>query len=377
MQTAIREFIAQNQEQTLQIVRELCGIPAPSHFEHKRAEWCKKWFDENCGQGAYIDEALNVIFPLNCEGKDSVTVIVAHTDTVFPDLEPLPFREDEEKMYSPGVGDDTASVAVLMMTAKFFAERNIQPERGIMFVCNSGEEGLGDLKGTKKMFRDFGDRIGRFISFDSILNSVADRCVGSHRYEVEVKTEGGHSWGAFGKENAIAELAKIACEIYKLEVPKKDGSKTTYNVGTIEGGTSVNTIAQNAKMLCEYRSDNKDCIAYMQEQFERIFEEARSETVQVNVKKVGDRPCMNIDMEEIEKLKRIALPIIEDVIGEPVKCKSSSTDCNIPLSMGIPALCIGTNIHVGTHTREEWLDKASMTPGLEIGIRIAMAMGGK
>lgn len=376
MQTAIREYVQNHKEETLRIVRDLCGIPAPSHFEHKRAEWCKKWFDENCGQGAYIDEALNVIFPLNCEGKDSVTVIVAHTDTVFPDMEPMPFREDEERMYSPGVGDDTASVAVLMMAAKFFVEQKIQPERGVMFVCNSCEEGLGDLKGTKQMFKDFGHRIGRFISFDSSLTKITNRCVGSHRYEVEVKTEGGHSFGVFGKENAIAELAKIACEIYKLEVPKKDGTKTTYNVGTIEGGTSVNTIAQNAKMLCEYRSDDKDCIAYMQAQFERIFEEARSENVQVIVKKVGDRPCMNIDPEEVEKLKRIVLPIIEDVIGEPVTCKSSSTDCNVPLSMGIPALCVGTNIHVGSHTREEWLDKASMTPGLEIGIRIAMAMGG-
>lgn len=376
MQAAIRDYVAKSKEETLQIVRDLCGIPAPSHFEHKRAAWCKKWFDENCGQGAYIDEALNVIYPLNCEGKDSMTVFVAHTDTVFPDMEPMPFSEDEEKMYSPGVGDDTASVAVLLMVAKFFAQQKIQPECGILFVCNSCEEGLGDLKGTKQLFKDFAGRIGRFISFDSMIGHAADRCVGSHRYEVEVKTKGGHSFGAFGNKNAIAELSKIACEIYKLEVPKKEGAKTTYNVGTIEGGTSVNTIAQSAKMLCEYRSDDKDCIAYMQEQFERIFEQARGEEVQVIVNKVGDRPCMNIDPEEVEKLKRVILPLMEEVTGKPTVCKSSSTDCNVPLSMGIPALCIGTNIHGGSHTREEWLDKASMTPGLEIGIKVALVMGG-
>lgn len=375
MTNAISQYAQSHYEEALQIIRELCAIPAPSHFEQERAAWCKNWLDENCGEGAYIDEALNVIFPINCEGKDNLTVVVAHTDTVFPDRDPMPFQEDGEKMYAPGVGDDTASVAVLLLTAKFFAEHKIVPERGILLVCNSCEEGLGDLKGTKQLFRDFAGRIGRFISFDSNLDVIADRCVGSHRYEVEVLTEGGHSFGAFGRENAIAELAKIACEIYKLEVPKKEGARTTYNVGTVEGGTSVNTIAQNAKMLCEYRSDDVECMHFMQKEFQRIFQEIQNEKVQVNVKMVGDRPCMNIDPEEVEKLKGIAIPIIEDVIGKPVRCVSSSTDCNVPLSIGVPALCVGTNIHVGSHTREEWLDKASLIPGLEIGIKVAMAMG--
>lgn len=371
----MQNYISQNTEEAFRIIRELCGIPAPSHFEHERAAWCKKWLDENCGKGAYVDGALNVIYPINCEGKDSLTVMVAHTDTVFPDREPMPFREDGEKMYSPGVGDDTASVAVLLLTAKFFAENNIVPEKGIMFVCNSCEEGLGDLKGTKGLFKDFAGRIGRFIAFDSNLDVIADRCVGSHRYEVEVLTQGGHSFGAFGNENAIAALSKMVAEIYKLEVPKKEGTKTTYNVGTIEGGTSVNTIAQNAKMLCEYRSDDVQCMRFMQKEFQRIFQEAQTDKVQVNVTMVGDRPCGDIEEEKITKLKDIAMPIIEDVIGRQVRCESSSTDCNIPLSLGVPALCVGVNIHGGVHTREEWLDKTSLTPGLEIGIKIAMAMG--
>lgn len=370
----IKDYILQNKQQMLDTLKELCGIPAPSHFEHKRAEYCKNWLEKAGARGVYIDEALNVIFPLNCESSNEITVFAAHTDTVFPDMEPMPYFDDGEKIHCPGASDDTASVAVLMMMAKFFAEKNLVPEKGIMFVCNSCEEGLGNLKGTRQLFKDFDGRISRFISFDSDLKQVSDRCVGSHRYEVEVLTEGGHSFGAFGNDNAIAKLSEIVTEIYKINVPEAEGTRTTYNVGTITGGTSVNTIAQDAKMLCEYRSDNRACLDIMQARFEAIFEAARSQKVQIHVKKVGDRPCSNIDSEKVEALKQIAIPIIEEVIGEKVSFKSSSTDCNIPLSLGVSALCIGVNIHSGIHTREEWVDKASLLPGLEIAIKLGRAL---
>ncbi len=368
----IKCYITQNTSQMYQMLKELCGVPAPSHFEHKRAEYCKNWLENIGAEGVYIDEALNVIFPLNCDDSDEITTFVAHTDTVFPDIEPMPYFDDGERIHCPGVSDDTASVVVLLMMAKFFVENKLVPQKGIMFVCNSCEEGLGNLKGTRQIFKDYTGRIARFISFDSNLNVVADRCVGSHRYEVEVLTEGGHSYGAFGNHNAIAKLSEMVAEIYKVEVPQKPGTRTTYNVGTISGGTSVNTIAQNAKMLCEYRSDDKECLEIMQHKFESIFEFARSEKVKVNVKKVGDRPCSNIESEKIEALKDIVVPIIEDVIGEKVSFNSSSTDCNIPLSLGVPALCVGVNMHKGIHTREEWVDKASISLGLEVAIKLGI-----
>lgn len=370
----IKSYITWHKEEMYQTLKELCEIPAPSHFEHKRAEYCKNWLENAGAEGVYIDDALNVIFPLNCKGSDEITVFVAHTDTVFPDMEPMTYFDDGEKIHCPGAADDTASVVVLMMMAKFFLENNLCPKRGIMFVCNSCEEGLGNLKGTRQLFKDFSGRISRFISFDSQLNTVSDRCVGSHRYEVEVLTEGGHSYGAFGNINAIAELSKMIDEIYKIDVPVKGESRTTYNVGTISGGTSVNTIAQNAKMLCEYRSDDRECLAAMEKKFEAIFKAARCEKVQVNVKKVGDRPCSNIDSSKVEALKKKAVPIIEKTIGETVSFESSSTDCNIPLSLGVPALCVGVNTHTGVHTREEWLEKASLIPGLEIAIKLGEAL---
>lgn len=372
---ALKQYVADHTQDMFAVLKDLCGIPAPSHFEHKRAEYCKKWLENAGAKGVYMDEALNVIFPLNCEGSNELTVFVAHTDTVFPDLEPLPYSEDEENIYCPGVGDDTISVVVLMFMAKFFIENNLKPDKGMLFVCNSCEEGLGDLKGTRQLFRDFEGRIKQFISFDSNLQYISDDCAGSHRYEVEVLTEGGHSFQAFGKPNANAILGEMIANIYKLEVPKKEGTKTTYNVGTISGGTSVNTIAQNAKMLCEYRSDNKDCLAEMKAKFETVFEAARGEGVTVNVTQVGNRPCSDIAPEKIDALKAVIGPVIESVIGMPVICKCSSTDCNIPLSLGIPALNIGVNNHFGTHTRQEYLVKNTVPVGLEVAIRVSTTLG--
>lgn len=374
MEEQIRGFIQQNQAKLLQTLAELCRIPAPSHFEQARAAYCKAWLEAAGATGVYIDAAQNVIFPLNCENSCDITVFVAHTDTVFPDKEPMPYRDDGERIHCPGAADDTASVAVLLMMARFFVEKRILPPKGILFVCNSCEEGLGDLKGTRELFRIYQGRIGRFISFDSDLNTVNDHCVGSHRYEVQVHTRGGHSFGDFGRKNAIAELAKLVDAIYNLEVPKKEGARTTYNVGEISGGTSVNTIAQNAGMLCEYRSDDRECLAVMQRHFERIFREADSEQVQVRVKQVGDRPCEAIEQERIRELKATVVPVIEGVIGCPVAFASSSTDCNIPLSLGIPALCVGVNRHAGIHTRQEWVEKASLVMGLEIAIRLGLAL---
>lgn len=365
-------YINQNFEATLELLRSLCHIPAPSHKEHARAKFCKNWLEDNGEKGVYIDEALNVIFPLNCEGSNEITVLAAHTDTVFPDMEPLPYQEDDEKIYCPGVGDDTASLAVLMMTAKFFIENQIHPSKGILFVCNSAEEGLGNLKGTRQLMKDYAGRIAQFITLDSNLNVMNTRCVGSHRYHVEVTTEGGHSFQKFGNPNAIAVLSDIISKIYQLQVPQLADSRTSYNVGTIEGGTSVNTIAQNASMLCEYRSDNEEALSTMQEKFENIFASAKTDGVQIQIEKIGDRPCAGqVDANRLNTFIFSCKKIIEEVICEPLILKSASTDCNIPLSLGIPAICIGVYRGAGSHTREEWVEKKSLKQGLEVALRIA------
>ena len=176
--------------------------------------------------------------------------------------------------------------------------------------------------------------------------------------------------GKFGTKNAIAALAEIVTKIYSTQIPKKEGKKLTYNVGTISGGTSVNTIAQNATMLCEYRSDDVELLAYMKEQFERIFDSVRSDEVKIDVKLVGDRPCASDKVDEagLEKLRQATRMAVKEVIGEEKVFDSSSTDCNIPMSLGIPAITIGTYIGSGAHTREEWIRKDSIPTGLEIAL---------
>lgn len=350
------------------MLRELCLIPAPSHFEHGRAEYCKQWLEKAGASGVYIDDALNVIFPFECEGRNDLTVFAAHTDTVFPDKEPMPYVDDGKRIHSPGVADDTASVVVLLMMARYFVERREESGGGILFVCNSCEEGLGNLKGTRKLFEEYGSRIKQFITFDSKLNVIIDRCVGSHRYEVTVTTEGGHSYNSFGSENAICEIARIIGEIYKTEVPKKENTRTTYNVGVISGGTSVNTVAQSAKMLCEYRSDDRECLEYMRQRFYRIFDGAKARGVRLKATVVGERPCGNTEEAKLAELKRTARSVVERVIHDKAFFVSGSTDCNIPLSLGVPAICVGVNKYCGIHTREEWVDKESMLSGLEIAI---------
>lgn len=374
----LKNYVENNKELLFKTLKELCLIPAPSHMEQKRAEYCKNWLESVGAKGVYIDEALNVVFPLNCENSNEITVVVAHTDTVFPDTEPMPYKDDGEKIYCPGVGDDTASLVVMLLTAKYLLENDIKPKKGVMFVCNSCEEGLGNLKGTRQIFKDYAGRIAQFLSFDSTLKAIADRCVGSHRYEVEVRTVGGHSFSAFGNPNAIAQLSQIVSDIYAIEVPKKGNSKTTYNVGIIEGGTSVNTIAQNAKMLCEYRSDNEECLGIMEQAFTDIFANAKARGVDIRVSKIGERPCMgNVDLNKVEKMSQICESIIHDVTGLQIHRKSSSTDCNIPLSLGIPALCIGVWTGGGAHTREEWIEKNSLPYGLEVGIKSVIALTGE
>ena len=369
----IKNYAKEHLDELLSLHKELCLIPAPSHKEDLRAAFCKEWFDKNCGEGAYIDEALNVVFPYGDCGGKSISVICAHTDTVFPDLEPMPYSDDGEFIRCPGVGDDTASVAVLMIVAKFFVEHKVEAKDGILFIANSCEEGLGNLKGIRKIFKDYEGKIKELISFDSKFPGVATKCVGSHRYLVEVLTEGGHSWGAFGKQNAIAEIAGIARAIYSIDMPKKDGERVTYNVGTISGGTSVNTIAQRAEMLCEYRSTDMELLNFMEKRFTEIFEAARIPGVTVNVTKVGDRPCMgDVDPAEQKRVSDIYADALREVTGLEITTHSSSTDCNIPLSLGIPAVSVGVYKGGGTHTREEWIEKSSMEPGLAIGIKTVL-----
>lgn len=370
----IKDYVEKNKELALNTVRELCHIPAPSFKESRRAEYCKKWLEDVGAKGVYIDDVNNCIFPMNCEGSNEFTVIAAHLDTVFLDTENYPeFHEDDDKIYCPGAGDNTAGVAILLLTAKYFIENEIVPEKGIMFVYNSCEEGLGNLVGMRALMKEYGSRTKQFITFDGYLGELYTVAVGSHRYEVEVKTEGGHSFMDFGNKNAICELSRIITDIYSIEIPKSPSAHTTYNVGMIEGGTSINSIAQSAKMFCEYRSDDIECLAQMQQQFECIFNQAKARGIDVTVRKIGDRPCKaDVDKDIENKLICAYKTAIKDIIGADAEECQGSTDANLPMSQGIASACMGVYSGEKLHTREEYLEKSSVVKGLEIGIKVAL-----
>ena len=353
------------QEELQQLIRDLCAIPAPSHHEEKRAEFCRKWFEENGFENVTIDPALNVLAPVNVTKDNKITVFMAHTDTVFPELTPLPFSEDEEYMYSPGVNDDTANLAVLMICARYFKNHFPGGKDGVLFVANSCEEGLGNLKGSRQIMADFDSRVKEFVTIDgTAFDRIVTQAVGSHRYKVTVKTEGGHSYGNFGNRNAIHVLSSMISMLYTVKVPQEGGSKTTYNVGLISGGTSVNTIAQDASMMYEYRSDNRNCLAKMQKFFEQTVEAFRLSGVTVEVELLGNRPCTGeLDPEAFGRLKNKVAQAIKETFGMDFREASSSTDANIPLSMGIPAVCISGCAGSGVHTRGEKLLKSSLLPG--------------
>lgn len=365
----ILQYIDSHADEALHLLLDLAQIPAPSNHEQQRAEFCLNWFRNKGAERAYIDDALNVIYPIGDTGQNDLMVFMAHSDVVFPDTTPLPLRVENGRIYCPGVGDDTANAVALLTVAGYLTEQKMTPKNcGVLLVINSGEEGLGNLKGSRKIMEDFGSRIKEFITFDGNANAVVVKAVGSRRYRVAVTTEGGHSYGKFGAPNAIAQLSQLISRLYEIQVP--DIGKTTYNVGTITGGTSVNTIAQHAEMLFEFRSDEREGLAIMQGYFEQIVEESRRNGVNISVEMVGDRPCgQNVDNSLLSSRAADAVRIH---YGFEPCFTSGSTDCNIPLSLGIPAICPGCILGAGAHTREEYVEIDSLLPGLKVAAQLIM-----
>lgn len=363
----VEAYINSIQAELVALIRDLCAIPAPSGKEERRAEFCRNWFVRNGFDQVKLDEALNVIVPVNIADDAPFTVVVAHTDTVFPDLEPMPIVETPGFIASPGVVDNTASLAVMMLCARYLRDNPPASRRGVLFVANSGEEGLGNLKGSRRIVRDYGKRIAEFVSLDApSLDHVVSSAVGSHRYRIIARTAGGHSFSNFGNRNAIEVLANLIEKFYQQEVPQDSGTHTTYNVGVISGGTSVNTIAQYAEMLYEYRSDSRNALEIMRKSFESIIASAQSPDAEIKVEMIGERPCAG----EVDNAKLSALQErVRDAIrrlGLIPKNVASSTDCNIPLSEGIPAVCFGVCRGTGCHTREEKLELASLPLGCRL-----------
>lgn len=370
----ILRYITEHSKEAYDLLLTLGRIPAPSNHEEQRAEFCKNWLQAQGAEGVYLDDALNVVYPVGCTGNNPVIVFMAHTDVVFGDTTPLPLVVEDGKIKAPGIGDDTANLCALLLCAKYIAENKLRPKGniGLLFVANSGEEGLGNLKGSRQIVSAYGSRIQEFFSFDGYMDGLVDNAVGSMRYRVEVLTEGGHSFANFGNRNAIAYLASMIGTLYTVSVPQTK-TKTTFNVGIIQGGTSVNSIAQQAEMLFEFRSDSRQDLAFMDAHFQAVVDSYRTKGITVNTALVGERPCSGeIDEERQAALTRRATEVLQRHTGSKPTVGPSSTDCNIPLSLGIPSVCLGTVRGALAHTREEWVQIDSLVAGYRIAFEMIL-----
>lgn len=365
--TYIRTHVSEN----IDLLADLGKIPAPSHKEDRRAEFVKQWLEAQGAEGVYIDDAKNVVYPVGCEGDGPVVIIMAHTDIVFPDMEELPLHIEEGKMYAPGIGDDTANLVQMLMSIKYIIDRKLHPSCGVVFAANACEEGLGNLKGSRAVMAAYGKRVKEFISFDGYTGFVTDNAVGSHRYKVTVKTQGGHSYSNFGNDNAIYYLSAMIQTLYQKKVPSI--AKTTYNVGTITGGSTVNSIAQEASMLYEFRSENHACLKEMEEFFYSVIEAYKKMGIHIDVETKGVRPCKErVDEAALKQLTSYNKALVEFFTGNTCQTGANSTDSNIPLSMGIPANTIGAVRGNQAHTREEWVDLASIEEGFQIAMAVIL-----
>lgn len=371
----MKEWINDHINEHIALLKELAAIPAPSHREDARVRFILDLM-RGLQVGAYADCAKNVIVPFGCENGGDFSVYSAHTDVVFPDETPLPVREEAGKLYAPGVGDDTANVAALISIVRFIKEKGLEKEirSPFMIVFNSCEEGLGNLKGVRQIMKDHGARVRELVSFDCPLEEgVIVGAVGSERWRIRAVTRGGHSYFDFGSPNAIHRMAGLISGLYAQPIPSDGRGKTTFNAGVITGGTSVNTIAQSAELLYEYRSEDRESLAAMRFSLSRLVAEASRDGAEFTAELIGERPCSGgVDTEKLAALAERCESAVFAVTGKRMKRSSASTDANIPLSMGVPAVTFGLYSGAGEHTRGEWLELSSLAPGLEIGLRLIL-----
>ena len=365
------EYAAACSEEALELLRTLGKIPAPSRQEDLRAVFCRDWLLTQGAVDVTIDKAKNVICKIGCEEHEDLIAFAAHTDIVFPDMETLPMREEDGKLYAPGIGDDTSNLVNLLMGAKYLLQNKIKLKYGVLIVCNACEEGLGNLDGTKELFAAYGSKIKAFYSFDGYTPQCCSTAVGSYRYKISCRTTGGHSYINFGEPNAIEILCRLVEELYKIEAPQE--VKTTYNVGRIEGGTTVNSIAQECSMLYEFRSTSQRCLEMMEEKFNQTVEACRNLGGELTVELLGIRPGNGpLDMDELNAFTKQSADIISNFYTGEIDFAAYSTDSNVPLSLGIAANTIGTVLGALAHTREEWIDISSLPKGLGIVLSLML-----
>lgn len=354
------DFIKADDERTLKEQIELTEIPAPPFKESVRAADYLKRLQALGLADARIDTEGNVIATRKGSGRGPVLVVSAHLDTVFPEGTDVKVKVKDNRYSAPGIYDDGRGLASLLTVVRALNQANLKTVGDIVFVGTVGEEELGDLRGVKAFFRD-NKNVDGFISFDGIdITRIVNQATGSRRWRIIYTGPGGHSFSAFGLPSATHALGRAIAKISEVRTP--ESPKTTFTVGTLKGGTSVNAIAADAELGLDMRSDSAVELRKLEEQILALAREAaadenkrwnKPDTIKVEFKLVGDRPA-GAGLPDSPML-HAARKGIAAVGGEVKSIVGASTDSNLPISLGIPSVTLGSGgIGGGSHGPGEW-----------------------
>lgn len=368
---------------TLEQQSSICEIPAPPFKEEARAAEMKRRFESLGLSPVTIDSVGNVIAQRKGSGRGPTVAIAGHLDTVFPEGTEVAVKKEGTKMSAPGIGDDCRGLATVLAVARAMQNAKIETPGTVLFIANVGEEGPGNLRGMRYLFRVPPMKIDYFISVDGTGLGLTTGAVGSHRYLIEYHGPGGHSYGAFGMANPIHAMGRAIAKISEFQVPTSP--KTTFNVGKVSGGTSVNTISPLGSMEVDMRSESPEELAKVDAQFQAALQSALREenarwpnardTVALRITDMGIRPASQVN--DTSYIARTALSAGK-ALGFTAPTGASSTDSNIPMSLGIPAITIdGGGIGRGAHSlAESYDDGAEGYKGPQWALLIVSALAG-
>jgi acetylornithine deacetylase/succinyl-diaminopimelate desuccinylase-like protein len=363
--------------------KRITEIPAPPFKEKVRGEYYLKRMQELGLKDAAMDSEGNVIALRKGTGGGRPKLVVsAHLDTVFPEDVDVTVKEKDGVIDAPGIGDDSRGLAALLSLVKAMNENSIGTVGDLLIVGTVGEEELGNLRGVKALFRDHRD-IDGFISIDGLgISRVVNQSTGSHRYEMIFKGPGGHSFQEFGLPSAIHAMGRAIAKISELQPPSEP--KTTFTVGTVKGGTSVNAIAGEARMAVDMRSNSTEELLKLEEKLLDLVKQAvadenrrwNSDKISVEIKLIGDRPAGIVSMDSpiVQATQRTVATISR---GPKVTFAGSSTDSNIAMSLGIPAVTIGGGGEGGNwHSRNEWYKPTDAWMGPQNALLTVLMLSG-
>ena len=321
-----------------------------------------------------MDSLGNVYARLQGPGKQKKAkplIVSAHLDTVFPAGVNLQAKWEAGKIVAPGIGDNSLGVAALFGILWALRERKIEPKQDIWFVANVGEEGLGDLRGMRGVVERFAsDVIGYLILEGLALGHVYHRAIGVRRYRVTAKTAGGHSWADYGQPSAVHELAGLVTQLTAIHLPREP--RTTMNVGTFGGGTGINVLASEAKCELDLRSEDPKTLLKLTYQVEKLFKDVEREGVKMVAEIIGERPAGEISADH--PLVELAVKCTREQ-GMDAILTIGSTDANIPLNLGIPAVVMGISTGGGAHTLHEYIDIDPVEKGMDALVRFVELVG--